>query len=447
MPRLNRAESARSIVSWGEHNKHADLNHLKSLDWADSLELIHKRFEKIPVKFRDPRTAEALQLLSTQAASKQHLIEFLVTLYRTGFRGVEASQELICEAVARTTHAHMFGERTLRNAVRWAIAEGFLTQAWQPIGKRAVKENGDYCTIRIRRYTVTYKIRLLVAALRSDPKKYRPELALMPHDPTPEKNSSNPNGEQAEGLIKSPSAMLLRLDNIKDDQAQATNGRSGENEEAANAAVSTCPPRSAATVKHRTSKKGRLKNEPSRFQRSDLARNPKTYSQSRRNFLHELFVRLKPGSSTADRDAGQLYRIAELQTDPFYPRFLPAALDWYEILLSSFFADWHQRRQQIDKVVLPALRSFSQAWTPPNIDFEKQKNAMQIVDRWQMSLCPEPGIAVPPKCLKAYFELWPYVRALLSGIHADQIDPSELFKNGSAALRFCDFFYLSVINE
>jgi len=441
MPRLNRSDTARSIVSWTEHNKHADLNHLKSLDWADSIGLIHKRFEKTPVKFQDPRTAEALRLLGQQAASKQHFIAFMVTLYRAGFRGVEASQELICDAVSRTTQAYMFGVRTLRNAASWAIAEGFITQSWQPIGKRAIKENGDYCTIRIRRYTATYKIRLLVAALRADPRKYRPDLAIVPHGPTPEKISSNPSGEQAEGLIKSPSAMLLRLDDIKDDQAQASNSMLTGNEEAASAAVSTCPPRQAsATCKHRTTQKRRLKNEPRQFQRSDRAASPQTYRQSRRHFLHELFIRLKPGSSTAEPDAVELYQIAELQTDPFYPRFLPIALDWYAILLENFFADWHERRRQIDLIVLPSLRIFAKAWTPPQIDFEKQKNAMQIVDRWQMSLCPEPGIAVLPERLQAYFKAWPCVRALLSGIHAGQINAAELFKTGSLALRFCNFF-------
>jgi len=68
---------------------------------------------------------------------------------------------------------------------------------------------------------------------------------------------------------------------------------------------------------------------------------------------------------------------------------------------------------------------------------------MQIFNRWELSLCPEPGIAVQPDRLKEYFALWPFCRAILSGIHAGQIEPAEIHKKDSPITRFCEFYYLS----
>jgi len=436
--RRHRFEPAR--VSWKKLNKYANINHHKTLDWSDSIEFIRRYYEKTPVKLRDPRAGEALDEIEAAPPSCRSFIEYLATLYRAGFMGSECAQDLQAQAIRRITHAHRFGDRTLRSAAAWAVSHGYAVASWIPIGVRVTTAAGDWKTKRIRRYSVTYKIRFLVSIIRNANNKNI-------HSPTPENFSDNPNGELTLGdsLDYSPRVKLLRHDQKDDRQDLPRDGRSKENEVSAKADSSTRAPRAplarSEPLGHKTSTNAappRKKPSSKGFAFSDKARleTPRSYRAARNQLLHDLFVYLKPGGLQSSPDAQVFYNIAALQTDPFYPRFLPAVFDWYDLILTLYSQTWQDRRKTISKLIAPALAEYAAAWTPPELA-EKDPNYFTKLDLWQLLLCPDPGLFVSPGQLPAYYAAWPHVRAYLSGVHSGvfNFDLNQLRR-----LSFCDFF-------
>ena len=440
---------------------YSNMNHQKGIDWSDSIELLRKRFEEIPLKFRDPRIEKALREVEAAPPSRQYFIEYMIANYRIGFHGPEVSQDIMCKTICRVTHTKRFGVRTLRDSAQWAADHGFITKGWVPIGKRIfIKEKGGYRTKRIRQYTSTHKIRLLASIKKIDPKKYEaPEPVLIADNfqdciqkPTLEKSASNPNGEQSVGDSKeSPTLMLSRHCQNDDLKEQACDQRSQGSEVLPPSVgnVTTKPAQSGPTVEHPSStnsnaaprRRKRPKSKAVRFGRRNRTSTPTTYRNARKQFLKDLWIYLKPDTDGALQNASDLYRIAELQTEPFYPQFLPTALNWYDRMISMYIESWHERRRIVSRIVVPALRAFANEWTPPEKtqDPGYQKN----FDVWERSTCPEPGIAVSPNHLSEYFRLWPYVRAMLSGMHAGcmKFEIEMLQSPKSAIFQFCRLFF------
>lgn len=452
--KARRAGCAR--VSWKKIAGHSDMNHQQGIDWSDSIELLRKLFEGVPLKHRDPRIEEALQEVEAQPPSRQHLIEYMISNFRMGFFGPEVSQDILCETIRRVTHTKRFGKTTLRASVKWAIEAGFLTQSWIPIGTKFELPTGDFRTKRIRRYTGTYRLRLLVSILRINPKNYRPKLEIIDdnltqgaQEPTLSESGDNPNGEQPEDSSKS-SGMLLRQSQFEDVAVYDETRRFPGVEVSAPpvADESTKPDRSGPTVKQQSStlsgsskpRRKRPKKRAVRFQRRNRATIPTTYRDARRQLLHELWVYLKPDTEGALENAFDLYRIAELQTDPYYPQGLPDALDWYDRLISSYCENWHERRRIIERIVVPALRAFADDWTPPEKTDDPQYQT--VFDDWERRICPEPGIAVRPSNLPEFFRLWPHVRAILSAIHAGAMpfESNAIQKRQNLIFQFCRLF-------
>lgn len=442
-------------VSWFALRGALDINTQKGFYWSDSLEYLADQYDKIPAKYRDPRIVEALAEVADQPPSRQHLIEFFITLYRAGFNGVEISQDLLCAAISRCTHAHRFGVRTLRDSLRWAEHANYITSSWLPIGLRAVTNSGEYTTKKIRRHDCTYKMRLLVSILRIDPDQYQsatPVLEIVDrenlHDPTPAIFADNPNGELPQGPISGPCGKLSRQDNDQVRTNAPDKTVHSENED-----KTTQPALNGRTIEHSPSKPvgSRRRKRPQKktvpFSRVKVAKSPVTYARARKNFLHELFVALKPGSLSADRNGETLYRCAEFLTDPDYPLFLPQILDWFDYLTTTYFADWHQRRRDIEHIAVPALRAFLADWTPPEIERDNQgsitERSSRAVDDWERSLAPQPGIAVNPRDLPRYFKLWPYVRANISAWISDRtkFDSTVCYDRHGAIYQFCKLFF------
>jgi hypothetical protein len=417
---------------------HSDINHQKGIVHSKfcNVEYLCRRFETIPLSERDPRIEKALDLVEGAPPSSQHFIEYMIVNVRMGFKGSEVSQEILCDTLRRCTGAKRFGVRTLRNAAKWAELAGFIVAEWIPIGKRVSIENGrEWRTKRIRRYTATYKIELLASILRT---RTAPKLAIVSdndlHDPTSEKSSHNPNGKLSGEVLRTSPEKLNRLCPIK--------------EESPCGDESTCPSRPQApssTCEHQSStpsagsrRRRRPKGSAVRFGRERRLATPTAYRRARAQFLHELWVYLKPETAGALANAFELYRIAELQTDPFYPKYLPAALDWYDLLLPMYFAPWHERRRAINLDIAPALKKFAAAWTRP-----ESGSAPEHVENWSMSLCPEPGISVRPAYLREYFRLWPFVRSHLSTIHEGRAKfaVDALRDRASPIFQFCRLFF------
>lgn len=442
----NRSAAGNAVISWKKHVKHADINTLRGLDWSDSIEYLRKRWEQTPVLYRDIRAGEALDLIEKQPPSIKHFIEFLVTLYRVGFQGSECSQELLAAHISRVTHAHRFGSRTLRNAAKWAEREGFINQSWIPFGKRTELTPGEWRTMRLKRYTTTYRVRLLVALLRPIKGVINTTTAAsVGIKPTPENSSANPNGELPTGGAKrSPVGKLSIHCHVKDDQG-ASSPRPVTHEESATADKSTRPERpqtAAQTFEHRRLKKPRSRSEePTKkaLPFSAGSRNLKSWRIARKSLLHELFVALKPGCNRSAPDSWLLYRIAELQTRRDYPTFFPAALSWDEMLYSQFYADWHGRRKTIDRELIPALRSFAHDWKLPDIP-DDDPGAVRKLEDWEQALCP-PGTVVRLADLENRRRVWPNVRRFLSAIHTGKTEWSGIPHDKRSFLHvFCDFY-------
>lgn len=445
-----RADKARPV--WLKAQGYSDINHQKAINFSDSIEYLRKRFDAVPLKYRDPRIEAALSEVEAQPPSKQFFIEYMITNLRIGFLGPEVSQDILSDTIRRVTHSKKFGVRTCRNAAAWAAAAGFVTMGWVPIGKRCVTAQGAHKTKKIRRYTATYKIRLLASILRLDPAKFKPEIIPIPdectHKPTPEKSSDNPKGKQPRGGSEgSPLGMLDRLDQKEETSGAPRGGRLRVEESGPiGPDVSTCPPASPPppTGEQQTLKTGsaplrrkRPKKPPLRFGRRNRAGAPATYQAARRQFLHDLWIYLKPETPGALPNAFDLYRIAELQTDPYYPEPLPAALAWFDLLVALYIAPWHDRRRKIARDIVPALVQFAAQWTPPEDP--------AAFEDWIQGLAPAPGIAVRPSDLGEYFRLWPYVRSTLSLIHAGRLrfDASILENRAGALPAFCRLFFRS----
>lgn len=442
-----RANSGAGRLSWSKISGHANINHLKTFSWSDSIELIRQLYEKTPFKFRDPRIGEALFDIESAPPSCQHLVEFMITLYRAGFWGPEVSQDLLCDHISRCTHAHRFGVRTLRNAARWAMDQGLITAEWIPIGKRCTTDSGEWRTKRIRRYTATYKLRLLVSVFRD--RNHDPHLESVTNatqvrdEPTSEKRSDNPNGEQPQGNSKnSPCGMLLRHNNVNDNVTEPRNERHPDNEElpASTAGNMSTQPKggSLSTLKHRTSTNGSKSRQPIKTARR-RTRGKTTYQAARRSFLHELFIALKPGSQYSELRAQELYNIAELQTDPYYLSHFPTALDWDELLMPMYFDNWHGRRKTIDKIILPALRRYAAEWAAPAADLATAQGRKQF-SFWEMNLIPEPGLSICCHDPINYYRQWSFVRPILSMIHAGRMQYTpELLQNNPLIVKFSNF--------
>jgi hypothetical protein len=157
--------------------------------------------------------------------------------------------------------------------------------------------------------------------------------------------------------------------------------------------------------------------------------------------LHDLWIALKPGTPGSFPQSETMYRVVVLQTDPFYPAFLPAVLDWDDIMLKLYGQEWHDRRRTVDKLIIPVLRQFAATWSLPEVNPEDNTCQSQI-DDWQMALCPEPGLAIDPDLLPAYFASWPAARYYLSTVIGGycQYDWNYL-KN----LQFCRLFHKKII--
>lgn len=445
-----------ALLSW-THAKVsgcADLNTLKRVDWSDSIEFLRCRHEKTPVKFRDPKISEVLGELQAARPSVQAFIEFMVTIYRLGLAGVECSQDLLCEHIRRISHASRFGARTLRAAVRWSVSHGYVDQSWLPIGKRVLLASGDYRTMKIRRYESTHKIRLLCSVLRADPDKLRAAAAQSGvknlHFLTVEKRSDNPKGEQQESIRSEAmlSCMLLRQDETKDDR-QETRGERTASQEVKESETSS-DTGAAFNGKGRSANRSdnadrplaarRVERPKVKADRISTRRSVLTYQKARRNFLHELFVALKPGSQFAAPTAADLWRIASVQTEVFYSADLPAALDWFDFLIETFFKDWGDRRRDIDRIVLPALRRFLAAWTMPDIDPAAAGAARRFAD-WERSIMPDLPVWFDPAAAALFMHRWGFARSALSGLFAGRFDWADQTMTGGGPLaRFCDLY-------
>ncbi len=417
--------SATARLSWRKLEGFADINTIRGIDYSDSLDYLRESFERIPVQFRDQRIALALEQIADQPPSRAALIEFFVTLYRIGLRGTEVSQDILCKAVQKVTHARRFGVRTLAYAISWAIAEGYLTASWIAIGKR-IQIAGEWKTKKIRRYECTYKIRLLVACLRPAEAK-KPELiTTVGVDPTYANCADNPNGEQAEGRgsVDLPSAMLLRQD--KKLAAVGLVPSTDHKEVSPDGDFSTCSPATSPANREHESIKNSLRSHKPKTSacvfRPDVATAPTTYSAARGQLLHDAFVFWKPEPGTPEQF---FYNILKTQTFPFYPQYAPAACNWFDIAIPWYFRDWHDRRREMERTIAPIVRSFAAEWSPPPIAGDVTPAYLEDFARWEAALCPPAGIAVRNDRLAEYFAAWPGVRRALSAMFAGRIEPNE----------------------
>lgn len=420
--------TSRAQVAWSKLLGYAGINENKGLYKSDSLAYLREQHERTEPRFRDPRIAELLDTIDKAPPSRAALVEYLITLYRLGFEGCELSQELLCSTIRRVTHARRFAPRTLRDAAAWAAAQGLITISWIPIGTKFQSDSGAWKTRQIRRYKLTYKVRFLVSLLRVPKKsKVSDNVSL---DPTLAEIAANPNGEKTEGASKkAPSVILLRL--VQTTDTHADNATAVErNEVSPHGDSSTCPPSSlvtrTATCEHRASKRASrasaIEKSASRFAPRVVREHPRTYAQMRAELLHELFIALKPADNSLENFA---YTVADCQTSQLWPEWLPVACSWWPIMCDRSSMDWHRRRKQLDRDIVPALRDFAAVWTPPQLsDLDSYENRRKF-DTWEFSLCPPAGIAVAPINLENYFSRWPAVRRTLSALYDGRLRLSE----------------------
>lgn len=370
-------------------NYWADINTIDGVNWSDSFGLLCEVLASNP---KDPRN-QIIKALEAERPSVKYLFEFFVTLGRCKFKGIELSQDLICYAVRRVTHAQSFGVRTLRNAAARLEALGLISAAWVPIGKRVDIGGGAWRTAQVRRYSIKEKLKSMIGLFARDVVKGRIKTHKKLHLLTAEKISDNPKGEQTEGrcLDDLPSVMLLQtvenLTNVDSIEGGAVSGNEDET-------TSTAPPRAAPSVEHSAS---RVAPTARKSAKKGGLRASVSYSRARAQFLAELFAFLKPAGFSA------VYTVADITTDARYPGELPAPITAQE-LLRWYFLSWGERRKILSRYFVPALDVFVNCWRPP-------ADAASF-ESWQFYLKPQ----------NMPVDGWRFVRAALSALFDGKTD-------------------------
>lgn len=365
---------------------------------------------------RDATRAKAHFEAAGLARGPAAVLAFFLALGLRGKLGSVCTEDVSADAVRRTTGAPC-QPRTYRRHLATLCRAGFLSKSLVPTGTRIQKSCGEWTSLKVCKVSLTPLARFLTA------KKTYITLPR-PTRPTIERDKR----ETGESLTIS--CLSLPDDLSKNDQRAPVVTK--ESVESPSGDKTTRPELAepAQTVEQQTSTSASRKTADNAVPVSaseSRASAPKTWRTARRTLLAELFAYFH-----VDPLRDELYRIAELQTDPFYPAAMVAALDWDPLVRRWMLLGWHDRRRALKNEVAPALRAFCDHLNPS----EQTGDGSEIRRELAPWLAVVPAL-IPdsvPDTLRAEIDRERFrINALARQIHAGRV-PLSALTNGDHRL-------------
>ncbi len=257
------------------------------------------------------------------------------------------TEDVSAHAVRRTTGAPC-QPRTYRRHLATLCRAGFLSKSLVPTGTRVQKSGGEWTTLKVCKVTLTPLARFLTAK-NTHITLPRPTRPAIERDKRERGRSDDPLSLSSDDLSKIDRRARVVVEGSEESKELPTGNK-------------TTPPRTA-TVEQQSSTSAPRKTAADMAAPVSASESrtsaPKTWRTARRTLLAELFAFFH-----ANPLRDELYRIAELQTDPFYPAVMISALDWDPLVRRWMLLGWHDRRRALKNEVGPALRAFCDHLTP-----------------------------------------------------------------------------------
>lgn len=328
--------------------KYAGISYLDSItETVKGIETHNREFRDGKRGPRDAQRAKAHFEAAQLKTGEKRVLAFYLHLGTKGKQGTTAPHEITADAVLRTTGGPC-AQRTFERHLASLCKRGWLSRPRVPTGTRVLNAAGKWVTLEVCKVTLTPAARLLIQ---------KTHLSL----PLPKRQTTegdNPRGGE-DGTF-SPSVGSDKIDKMER-RAPVVAGLA---KESPSGDESTCPP--SATGEQRALRSAPRKAAksaaavPGLSARKKRTSAPKTWRTARRTLLAELFAFFH-----ADPQLGELYRVAELQTDPAYPAVFQVALDWDSIVRRWVQMGWADRRRCMKNEIAPPLRAWCSLVAPP----------------------------------------------------------------------------------
>lgn len=380
------------------------------ISYLDSMTHTVKCIETHNREFRDgkrgPRDAQRAKMHLEAAQLKggeKRVLSFYLDLGSKGKQGTTAPHEITADAVRRTTGGPC-AQRTFERHLATLCARGWLHRPRVPTGARVLNAAGKWVTLEVCKVTLTPAARLLIQ---------KSHLSL----PLPKRQTTE-GDTRTGGEIGTISPCSVSDDKEKMERRAPV--VAGVAKESPSGDESTCPP--SATGEHRALRGATRKAAnkaaaavPAPSARKKRTSAPKTWRTARRTLLAELFAFFH-----ADPELAELYRVAELQTDPRYPAAMLTALDWDSIVRRWIMLNWADRRRCLKNEIAPPLRAFCSYLSPPSGDGDHEA-AHRELSQW-LQVIPDkiPG-TVPPMVAERLRSQRDRLNMLVRLIHAGRV--------------------------
>jgi hypothetical protein len=370
---------------------------------------------------------EAAQL----SGGEQRVLSFFLDVGNQGKLGIVVPQEIAADAIRRTTGGAC-APRTYRRHMASLCRRGWLGKTAIPTGTRVLTTSGEWKTYKVNKVTLTPASRLLIQKnYISIPRPKRPitegdirnrgNALTFPSVSVIDKRLLDKRAHVVERVVSKESPKVDRITSPEPSTAQTVKH-----------GASTSAPRKAAN------KKAAVKLPAS--VRKSRASVPKTWGTATRTLLKELFAFFH-----ADPMLDELYRVAELQTDPYYPGAMMQALDWDDIVRRWVTMPWQDRRRAMKNEIAPPLRAFCEHLSPPipvppDKKSEITRQHAELCE-WLQVIPDKMSVNIPVAVAERMNQERWRINMLIRSIHMGRIPLSELNQNDHAVLQQAGFIW------